>query len=77
MIVGFENKPGIGLVKHHCFTLLGMQDNLVDLYNPFGDYVFITESDFYENLNGLFISYFKNYVFRFPEIKTFAEFSKT
>ena len=76
MLVQFRGKPG-ELQGHHCYTLLGLQDGHVEVYNPHGRHLRMSESDFYANLEGLFVSYFKNQIFRMPRVETSVEFSET
>ena len=49
MLVGFRKKSGI-LQEFHCYTLVGIQNDMVKVYNPYGSYIYLTESDFHESL---------------------------
>ena len=77
MLVSFTKKSGI-LQEFHCYTLVGMQkDNMVEIYDPYGNYIYLTKSEFYESLEMLDISYFNDQIFGMPGIKSSAEFNET
>ena len=78
MVVSFEVDTADGLLlKNHYYTLVNVTNNVVKLYNPNGHFRLISKTCFYKNLVSFQISYFKNKVFRFPEIENSVEFYKT
>ena len=75
MVVQFAGAPG--LFEEHCYTLLDVKNGTVKLYNPHGSYLQMTESDFYEYLQSLDIAYYKNKIFRMPQVEASFEFKET
>ena len=53
------------------------KDNMVEIYDPYGSYIYLTISEFYESLEMLDISYFNDQIFGMPGIKSSAEFNET
>ena len=77
MVVAFKETPSWELHGRHCYSLLDIKENLVEIYNPHRRYLLIPKSVFYENLEELNVSYSNNKIFRMPEIKTSVEFNET
>ena len=78
MVVAFkEDTPDGLLLKNHYYTVVGVANNIVKLYNPHGYYCSVPERYFYENLEWLQVSYFNNKIFKLPEVQSLAEFHET
>ena len=78
MVVSFYNKISkYGLISHHYCSLVDQKSNLLKLYDPYGNTLYLPKNIFFDNLNYFEIYYFNNKVFGMPEIKTHLEFTDT
>ena len=76
MIVDFVGELSQhGLVDDHAYTLVGVQDDSVKLYDPHGETLVVQKNTFFNHVDTFQISYFNNNIFKIPVIETSLEFS--
>ena len=63
--------------RGHYYTLVGMKDLKVVLYNQNGRIFAVPRFPFFSNVLGLDICYFENKIFKIPEIKTSVELNSS
>ena len=74
-VVFKENISKLNLFAKHYYTLVGMNEKFVEIYNPHGRKVFLPKTCFFDNVLGFEISYIKNKIYKMPQVVTSKEFT--
>ena len=78
MAVSFRKEAAkYGLHVDHYYSLVGIKNNKVEVYNPHGKTIVIPENMFFNYLLDVEISYFKNQIVGMPKVETMKEFTET